>query len=220
MAGNTTVLDIKKSIIHNKVIFFDTTDLLAKTSIKYNLNRVFRVQELTAPILEYIQSYIERKLEDVEFNTVLPLNLSSTPYASDIAISSDKSLLLKEDGKFTTNLEGDEKILLVVDTIKDENDLKLIETIMKKINLFDAQLVGILIIFDQDIGEYIRILNKCDKIFSVFSVNDLCELAYNNNIVSLFEYEKYKFYSEKMVKNELIKLNSNIDNAKNADDSN
>ena len=146
------IIELKKKLITNKIIYFDSSDLLAKTSIKYNLYRVFRDPELTSSVLEYIQSFMEKKLVDVEFNTILPLNnYSALPYATDIAVSCNKSLLIQENGKFSTTLNGDETVLLVIDTINSESDKILINTIMKKLILFDVKIVGILIIFDQDI---------------------------------------------------------------------
>ena len=213
-ASTSPVLELKKTLITDRIIYFDTTtDPLAKTSMRYNINRVFRNPTLMSGILEYVESYIEKRMPDVTFDTILPLNLNSTPFASDIATTMEKSLVLLDttSSKFTTTIEPDERILLVIDTVRGEEDYILIDNTIKRLKRYDSQIVGILTIFDQDIGEFIRLSNLIPTVHSVFSFNDLCEIAYNNHLASQFDYEKYKFYSEKMIKQELIKLNVDID---------
>lgn len=218
MASVSPIIELKKNLITNKVIYFDISDPLAKTSMKYNISQSFRNSDINASILEYVESFMEKRMENVVYTTVLPLNLTSIPFASDIATSLNKSLLVGEQTingfRFSTSIDIDEQILLVVDTIRTEDDYKMIDAIIKKLQRFDAVITGILIIFDQDVGEYIKLNPLTQNIFSVFSFNDIAEIAYNNNMICQFEYEKYKFYSEKMVKIELIKLDVNIDNSK------
>ena len=199
-ASSSPILELKKSLITDRVIYFDSIDNpLAKTSIRYNINRVFRNSNLMSGILEYTESYIEKKMADITFDTILPLNLNGVPFAADIATSMEKGLILLDpvSTKFTTTVESDERILLVIDTVRGEEDYTLIDTIIKRLRRYDSNIVGILIIFDQDIGEFIRLNNRIPAVHSIFSFNDICELGYNNHLFSQFEYEKYKFYSEK-----------------------
>jgi orotate phosphoribosyltransferase len=154
---------------------------------------------------------------NVQFDTILPLNYNSIPFAADISTTLEKGLILLDPStsKFTTTLETDERILLVIDTVRDEDDYSLIDTIIKRVKRYDAVIAGVIVIFDQDIGEFVRLTSKIPVYYSVFSFNEICELGYNNHLICQFEYEKYKFYSEKMIKQELIKLDVDIDSARN-----
>ena len=214
MASTSPILELKKTLITDRIIYFDTTtDPLAKTSMCYNINRVFRNPTLMSGILEYVESYIEKKMGDITFDAILALNGNSIPFASDIATTLEKGLMLLDgsSSKFTTTIEPDERILLVIDTVRGEEDYEVIDAVIKRLKRYDSILAGILVIFDQDIGEFVRLTNRIPAVHSVFSFNDLCEMAYNNHLASQFDYEKYKFYSEKMIKSELIKLNVDID---------
>lgn len=207
----TTFMDIKKSLIDNKIIYFDD-------QTKYsNIYKIFKNPLLMNNIFEYIQLFITKKMTDINFNTIIPFNTTSIPYASDIAISLEKNLIIPDKNysnmsiKFEPKLDFDDKILLVIDIINSNNDYKYLETIIKNIYTFGAEISGILLIYDQDIGETIRLDNNQYKMFNIFSFNDLCDIAYNNNKITHFDNEKYKFYSEKMIKMELIKLDVDID---------
>ena len=188
--------DLKIQLINEHIFYIDKNEYEQKTQLKINVNKIFRMPHIMSTLCEYISAYIEQK--NIDFNTIIPLSKAAIPFASDIAITNNKMMNLLGDSHIPIGLiEPDEKVLLFIDIINYE----IIEKVCARLNKYGAQIVGIILLFNQDIGEIIRFNN----IYNIITINDIADISLNKGFISYFEYEKYQFYSAYMNKLEFNK---------------
>ena len=156
------------------------------------------------------------KNSNLEFNKLCTVTPASIPYATNIATSLGKGLLFVTDTgnnhddkndiknlKVNGGMNINDKILLI-DTIASGNYL--LNNIIQKITKFGGIIVGAIIIFDKQEGEYIDIVNQKIKTIPIINIYEMVMSLENNNLIDVFSSERIRFFCEKQMKKNIIKF--------------
>ena len=156
------------------------------------------------------------KNSNLEFNKLCTVTPASIPYATNIATSLGKGLLFVTDTgnnhddkndiknlKVNGGMNINDKILLI-DTIASGDYL--LNNIIQKITKFGGIVVGVIIIFDKQEGEYIDIVNQKIKTIPIINIYEMVMSLENNNLIDVFSSERIRFFCEKQMKKNIIKF--------------
>lgn len=156
------------------------------------------------------------KNSNLEFNKLCTVTPASIPYATNIATSLGKGLLFVTDTgnnhddkndiknlKVNGGMNINDKILLI-DTIASGDYL--LNNIIQKITKFGGIVVGAIIIFDKQEGEYIDIVNQKIKTIPIINIYEMVMSLENNNLIDVFSSERIRFFCEKQMKKNIIKF--------------
>ncbi len=156
------------------------------------------------------------KNSNLEFNKICAVTPSSIPYATNISTSLGKGLLFITDSgnnhdekndikhiKVNGGMNIDDRILLI-DTIASGDYF--LNNIIQKINKFGGNVVGVVIIFDKQEGEYIDIVNQKIKTIPIVNIYEMVMSLENNNLIDVFSSERIRFFCEKQMKKNIIKF--------------
>ena len=219
-------------LIETKTLILD--DTIAKTTKPYilNVNKILSNPKLFDNITLLIEKTIQNN--NINFDTICATSISAIPYATNVATSLEKpfcfinnttvnttantianttaNTIIINDGSECGNIsnlkvEGkidiDNKILLI-DTYT--TNYYMMENIITKLQKYGSRIVGIILVFNLCEGEYINLINKNEKVFSIISLYDILNHLDNNNLIEMFYSEKIKFYCEKENKINLRKI--------------
>lgn len=156
------------------------------------------------------------KNSNLEFNKLFAVTPASIPYATNIATSLGKGLLFVTDTgnnhdekndiknlKVNGGMNIDDKILLI-DTIASGDYF--LNNIIQKITKFGGIVVGVVIIFDKQEGEYVDIVNQKIKTIPIVNIYEMVMSLENNNLIDVFSSERIRFFCEKQMKKNIIKF--------------
>ena len=166
-----------------------------------------------------------KSVSGMDFDKICAVSVDAIPYATNIATSFEKGIMYITDDNHdreTENIHGlkingkmnvDDKILLI-DTVTHFNHY--LNNVITKITKYGGNIAGILLIFNRNEGEYLRVI-KGDKhkVHSVLNIVDILMNLENNQMIEMYFCEKVKFYYEKKIKEKIKKMKEEEDNIHN-----
>ena len=181
-----------------------------------NQSKIFNFPILFDNITLYIENIIKTK--NLTFDKLCACSVNAIPFVTNVSTTFKKPFIyikpttednikydlknIKIEGQFN----GDENILLI-ETITSPTFY--LENILHKLRKYGSNVIGLIIIFNLNEGEYINLIQNNEIIFNVVNITDILSYMENNNLIDIFYSEQIKHYYEKRLKHTL-QSNNNI----------